>query len=90
MSFTDPSVNNSWKVCFIIALGFWVVDGVLDVTPVLTLLSLVVDVNDSHTVGGFKWECVDMDSAEVKATRVMAPSRSGDGHEVVGRLGNSS
>ena len=66
------------------------VDGVLDVAPVLALLSLVVDVNGSHTVGGFEWECVDMDSAGVKATRVMALSRSGDGHEVVGRLGNSS
>ena len=75
---------------FVVALGFWVVDGVLDVTPVLTLLSLVVDVNGLHTVGGFEWECVDMDSAGVKVTGVMAPSRSGDGHEVVGRLGNSS
>jgi len=65
-------------------------DGVLDVALVLALLSLVVDVNGSHTVGGFEWECMDMDSAGVKVTRVMAPSRSGDGHEVVGRLGNSS
>jgi len=77
-------------VHFVIALGFWVVDGVLDVALVWALPSPVVDVNGSHTVGGFKWECMDVDSAGAKATGVIALSRSGDGHEVVGRLGNSS